>query len=259
MTLIVKSLNVQIDGFEIIKEISFSASLGENISIIGPNGAGKTTLLRALAGLNDFSGSVIVNGNNIKNISTVKRAALVSYVAQVSDITGDIVVRHFLELSRFHTSKPWEKLSILDMELIENALNITHTKEFEKREMSTLSGGERQRVLIAGAIVQDTPLILLDEPLNYLDPVQRDKVSQLIRKIADTGKTVITVTHEINEAFSFSSRIIAISKGDIAADGSSKDIINSGVLEKVFSTSFHKLTHPETNRPLMFPKGGGNE
>ncbi|HQJ59595.1 MAG TPA: ABC transporter ATP-binding protein [bacterium] len=259
MTLIIKSLNVQIDGFKIIKNISFSASLGENISIIGPNGAGKTTLLRAVAGLVDFKGTVFINGNDTGKIDILKRAALVSYVAQLSDITGDITVRHFLELSRFHSLKPWASLTVLEKRLIENALNITHTKEFEKREMSTLSGGERQRVLIAGAIVQDTPLILLDEPLNYLDPVQRDKVSQLIKKIADTGKTVITVTHEINEAFSFSSRIIAMSKGDIAADGSSENIINSGVLEKVFSTSFHKLTHPETNRPLMFPKGGGNE
>jgi len=254
-----EGLKVEIGGITIINDISFSASLGENISIIGPNGAGKTTLLRALAGLNDFSGSVIVKGNNIKTISAAKRASLVAYVAQVADINGDITVRHFLELSRFHTSKPWEKISVLELELIENAMNITHTKEFEKRDMSTLSGGERQRVLIAGAIVQDTPVILLDEPLNYLDPVQRDKVSQLIKKIADTGKTVITVTHEINEAFSFSSRIIAISKGNIAADGSSENIINSGVLEKVFLTSFYKMIHPGTNMTLMFPKGRVNE
>ncbi|HQO93229.1 MAG TPA: ABC transporter ATP-binding protein, partial [bacterium] len=81
----------------------------------------------------------------------------------------------------------------------------------------------------------------------------------LIKKTAETGKTVITVTHEINEAFSFSSRIIAISKGNIAADGSSENIINSGIIEKVFSTSFHKLIHPGTNTTLMFPKGSSNE
>lgn len=255
MMLKVDSLKVQIEGFEIIKNISFSASSGENISIIGPNGAGKTTLLRAVAGLADCIGSVIINGNNIKNTDTVKRAALVSYVAQVSDITGDIAVRSFLELSRFHHLKPWKSLSAVEEQLIENAMDITQTKEFQKRELSTLSGGERQRVLIAGAIVQDTPLILLDEPLNYLDPVQREKVSQLIRKIADTGKTVITVTHEINEAISFSSRILAISGGSLIFDGDVKDLINSAVLEKVFSTSFVKLIHPETNSPMFFPKG----
>ncbi|HQI05001.1 MAG TPA: ABC transporter ATP-binding protein, partial [bacterium] len=86
MTLIIKSLNVQIDGFKIIKNISFSASLGENISIIGPNGAGKTTLLRAVAGLVDFKGTVFINGNDTGKIDILKRAALVSYVAQLSDI-----------------------------------------------------------------------------------------------------------------------------------------------------------------------------
>ncbi|MGI6395532.1 MAG: ABC transporter ATP-binding protein [bacterium] len=255
----VEKVSVKIKEAEILKDISFTLSAGESVAIIGPNGAGKTTLLRAVAGLNRFSGSIFVNGCNVSTLSFAKRAELLSFVAQIADIAGDVKVSHFLELARFHAHKPWERLDMRELQLIKDAENMTETGEFKNRKIGTLSGGERQRVLIAGAIVQNSPLILLDEPLNYLDPAQREKTCKLIKKISEKGKTVLTVTHEINEAFSFASRIIAIDKGKMVFDGGGDELLNSNVLEEIFSSRFHKFTHPETNKPLVFPIGDRNE
>lgn len=249
----VSSLSVEIEKKRIISEINFKAEKGENISIVGPNGAGKTTLLRAVTGLVEFNGSIEIDGTDISLLNSKEKAAKICMVGQGLDISGDISVRSFLELSRYCYRKSWEKLNKKDSDIISESMELTDCSKFANREIGSLSGGEKQRVLIAGAIAQDSPVILLDEPLTYLDPVQRDKIIKLIDIIAKKGYLVVTVTHEINEALLFSSRILVMDKGNIVFDGSSKELNNSNVLEKVFDTEFYKIIDPVTGRSLMFP------
>jgi ABC-type cobalamin/Fe3+-siderophores transport systems, ATPase components len=251
----IKNLSVAISGKEIIHDISFSAGKSENISLIGTNGAGKTTLLRAVSSLLKHSGSVLANGAEVDSMSEKERAKLISFVPQGAEITGDFEVSHFLELSRYPYRKPWEKLSSEDRAAIEYALELTDTKKFITRKIGTLSGGERQRVLLAGAIAQESDILLLDEPLTYLDPVQRIGISEIIRKIAASGKLVITVTHEINEALVFSDRILALKEGKLVFDGKPKELVESSALKNLFDSEFITLDAPEGGRPLVFPKG----
>ena len=251
----VRSLSVEISGKEIVRDVSFSAEKSENISLIGANGAGKTTLLRALSSLIKHSGNVIANGTDVASMSGKELAKLISFVPQGAEVTGDFEVMHFLELSRYPYRKPWEKISADDRTAIEKALELTDTKKFADRKIGTLSGGERQRVLIAGAIAQESEILLLDEPLTYLDPVQRIGISEIIRKIAASGRLVITVTHEINEALVFSDRILALCGGRLVFDGKPDELVGNGVLETLFNSGFVSFGSVADGRRLVFPTG----
>ena len=251
----VRSLSVEISGKEIVRDVSFSAEKSENISLIGANGAGKTTLLRALSSLIKHSGNVIANGTDVASMSGKELAKLISFVPQGAEVTGDFEVMHFLELSRYPYRKPWEKISADDRTAIEKALELTDTKKFADRKIGTLSGGERQRVLIAGAIAQESEILLLDEPLTYLDPVQRIGISEIICKIAASGRLVITVTHEINEALVFSDRILALCGGRLVFDGKPDELVGNGVLETLFKSGFVSFGSVADGRRLVFPTG----
>ena len=250
----VKNISVSIDGKEIIKSISFSVEKSENIALIGTNGAGKTTLLRAVSSLIEHSGNVFANGTDVASLKEKEKAKLISFVPQGAEIKGDFEVSHFLELSRYSYMKPWEKLSEEDRAAIGKAVDLTGTAEFMKRRIATLSGGERQRVLIAGAIAQESSILLLDEPLTYLDPVQMIEISEIIRKIAASGRLVITVTHEINEALVFSDRILALKNGRLVFDGTPETLLQSGTLETLFDCGFVTLGTAENGRNLVFPQ-----
>ena len=249
----VKNVSVNIGGKEIVRDISFSAGKFENIALVGTNGAGKTTLLRALSSLLEHSGEVTVSGADVSSLSEKEKAKLISFVPQGAEITGDFEVRRFLELARYPYRKPWEKFSDRDFAAINEAAELTDTAKFMDRKTGTLSGGEMQRVLIAGAIAQESSVLFLDEPLTYLDPVQRIIVSEIIRKVAKTGRLVLTVTHEINEALVFSDRILAMKAGTLVFDGTPRLFLESGVLSGLFDCDFVTFGNTPDGRDLVFP------
>ena len=252
--LTVKDLALGYEGHVIRQNVNFSIDQGDYLCIVGENGAGKTTLLRAVSTLLKHSGSVLANGVEVASMSERERAKLISFVPQGAEITGDFDVSHFLELSRYPYRKPWEQLSAEDKAAIEKALELTGTRKFLSRKIGTLSGGERQRILIAGAIAQDSEILLLDEPLTYLDPVQRIGISEIIRKTAASGKLVITVTHEINEALVFSDRILALKEGRLVFDGTPDELVKSGELKTLFNSDFMTFGAFSEGKSLVFPQ-----
>lgn len=234
MLLEVRGLSVKIGKKQIVDGVSFGVEAGENVAVIGANGAGKTTMLRAIAGLNDYSGSIFADGEEMRSVTPLLRARKISYVPQGGAVDGDFTVAQFVELSRFPYRKPWETLTPEDRAAVERGLKLTETLEFAGRRLSTLSGGERQRVVLAGAIAQDTPILLLDEPLTFLDPRQRRTVSEITHRIVEGGRTVITVTHEIKEALLYSTRILALAGGKLLFDGTPKGLADASVLNRLF-------------------------
>ena len=234
MLLEVRGLSVKIGKKNIVDGISFGVEAGENVAVIGANGAGKTTMLRAIAGLSDYSGSIFADGVDMRSITPLQRARRISYVPQGGAVDGDFTVAQFVELSRFPYRKPWEPLTPEDRAAVEQGLKLTETLEFTERRLSTLSGGERQRVVLAGAIAQDTPVLLLDEPLTFLDPRQRRTVSEITRRIVESGRTVIMVTHEIKESLLYSKRILALAGGKLVFDGNPKELEEALILNRLF-------------------------
>ena len=238
MLLEVRGLSVKIGRKKIVDDVSFGVDAGENVAVIGANGAGKTTMLRAIAGLNDYSGSILADGVEMRSITPLQRARRISYVPQGGAVDGDFTVAQFAELSRFPYRKPWESLTQEDRAAVERGLELTETLEFAERRLSTLSGGERQRVVLAGAIAQDTPILLLDEPLTFLDPRQRRTVSEITHRIVESGRTVITITHEIKESLLYSTRILALAGGKLVFDGDPGGLEKDSVLNRLFGLDF---------------------
>lgn len=238
----VKNLCLDIDGREILKDVSAVFPRGEITTIIGKNGCGKTTMLRAVAGLNKIkSGRIYYNDEDLTALSVKKHARIVAFLPQSREIPA-VSVRSLVSHGRFpHLDFP-RVLTDKDREIIESSMELFGVKEYAERSLNTLSGGQRQKVYLAMAVCQDTPVVLLDEPATYLDIAQQLEVTDIARKIAKMGKTVIMVHHDIPQAVRYSDSIVLMDKGKAVFQGSGEELCASKLIERVFSVKTY-MTH----------------
>lgn len=216
----------------VLSEISLSVPKGTLISVIGKNGSGKSTLLKTVIGIiNAKSGEMLVDGES--ELSRQSMAKKVSYLAQgksVSDMTVEQLVLH----GRFpHLSYP-RRYSKKDREISSAALRQMGIADIAGTPLSALSGGMRQKAYIAMALAQDTDYILLDEPTTYLDISNQVELMKILRSLADRGKGIVAVMHDLPLAFGFSDRIAVIKDAKIAAFDTSQKICDSGIVQEVF-------------------------
>lgn len=216
----------------VLSEISLSVPKGKLISVIGKNGSGKSTLLKTVIGIiNAKSGEMLVDGES--ELSRQSMAKKVSYLAQgksVSDMTVEQLVLH----GRFpHLSYP-RRYSKKDREISSAALRQMGIADIAGTPLSALSGGMRQKAYIAMALAQDTDYILLDEPTTYLDISNQVELMKILRSLADRGKGIVAVMHDLPLAFGFSDRIAVIKDAKIAAFDTPQKICDSGIVQEVF-------------------------
>lgn len=216
----------------VLSEISLSVPKGTLISVIGKNGSGKSTLLKTVIGIiNAKSGEMLVDGES--ELSRQSMAKKVSYLAQgksVSDMTVEQLVLH----GRFpHLSYP-RRYSKKDREISSAALRQMGIADIAGTPLSALSGGMRQKAYIAMALAQDTDYILLDEPTTYLDISNQVELMKILRSLADRGKGIVAVMHDLPLAFGFSDRIAVIKDAKIAAFDTPQKICDSGIVQEVF-------------------------
>ena len=237
----------------ILKGVNFQVEKGDYLSIIGPNGAGKTTLLRSLNRiLRDGNGDIYLKGLELRKYKQKELARLVSYVPQYGNSMIPYTVYDFVMMGRYSHQPDFGRESCVDKEEVEKALVKTGTKHLSQRIASSLSGGERQKVLIAAALVSDPEILLLDEPTTYLDPKHRSEISQLLKKVnQEMGKTIISVTHDINSALLFSDNVLALKEGIITYYGSIEGLLERNVLEELFEKSFLLIEHPLECKPVV--------
>jgi len=253
----VKDYSFKFGKKETLKKISFSVLEGEHLSIIGPNGAGKTTLLKCLDRiLTGGDGDIKLNGKALKNYSQRDLAKLMSYVPQADGRFFPFTVHEFIMMGRYPHLSPFSSINKTDKDLTFKVLKLTGTTQFADRFLNTLSGGERQKVFIAAALVQEAKIILLDEPTTFLDPKHQDEIHHLLRQLNhEYGLTIISVTHEINNAVHWSDRILALKEGGLVFFGRAKEIMNNEILEKVYEKPFLFVKHPQTGTPVIIPEG----
>ena len=216
----------------VLSEISLSVPKGTLISVIGKNGSGKSTLLKTVIGIiNAKSGEMLVDGES--ELSRQSMAKKVSYLAQgksVSDMTVEQLVLH----GRFpHLSYP-RRYSKKDREISSAALRQMGIADIAGTPLSALSGGMRQKAYIAMALAQDTDYILLDEPTTYLDISNQVELMKILRSLADRGKGIVAVMHDLPLAFGFSDRIAVIKDAKIAAFDTPQKICDSGIVQEIF-------------------------
>jgi iron complex transport system ATP-binding protein len=240
----------------ILRDISVSVHKSDFLSIIGPNGAGKTTLLKCLTRiLSGGSGTITVCGRSLEAYRQKDLAKLVSYVPQLDGRSLPFTVEEFVSLGRYPYLSPFSSLGEEDKKYVQEIMELTSVAEFAGRRMETLSGGERQKVLITAALAQGAQILLLDEPTSFLDYKHQVEINGLLRSLnRSEGKTVVAVTHDINNAVLSSNRVLALKKGETVFMGTTQELMKKSLLESIYETSFLFIEHPGKGLPMIRPE-----
>lgn len=226
------------DEKAVVESVSLEIPKGKITSFIGSNGAGKSTLLSVMSRLiKQTDGSVFLEDKPISAISDNELAKKISILKQSSFINMRLTVRELVEFGRFPYSGG--RLTEEDRETVDRAISYMDLKPSENKDINTLSGGQKQRAFIAMIIAQDTEYILLDEPLNNLDMKHSVQIMKTLRKLADSGKTILLVIHDINFASCYSDYIAALKDGRLSAFGTVEEIINGDSLKDIFDMDFN--------------------
>jgi iron complex transport system ATP-binding protein len=248
----IRNLEVELGGTEILDDVTTEIEDGQFVGLVGPNGAGKTTLLRAIHGvLKPDSGNVYVDSDPVADLSSKEASRRIAVVPQDTGLSFDFPVEEVVAMgrhpyrSRFSGPKP----SIdgdSDRQIVEDAMARTEVERLAERSITAVSGGERQRVLLARALAQDTPALLLDEPTASLDINHQVRTLELVRELADEGKTVVAAIHDLNLAAHYCDELRLLAGGEIRAGGDPEDVLSEDSLESAFDTRAVVSSHPVT-------------
>lgn len=241
-------------GADVVKGISLRFQPGEVTVLAGPNGCGKSTLLRAAARLLPLrGGQVLVDGVDTAGWSSrafARQAALLPQSRPVPEITVEALVLH----GRFPYLGYPRRYSREDREAARQAMERTGVAGLEGVPMAHLSGGQRQKVYLAMALAQDTPVLLLDEPTTFLDIAHQLELAETARTLAEEGKAVVMVLHDLNLALSCAHRVAVLEEGQLRRVGAPEEIYASGVLEKVFQVRAHSVETAKGERQYLFSR-----
>jgi iron complex transport system ATP-binding protein len=243
------------------QDINVVARQGELIALLGPNGCGKSTLLRTLSGLqHPVSGAVKVYApgvnadacTEVRQLSPLERAKSMALVLTDTVRLGYLTVEQLVEMGRHPYTTFSGNLHRSDRDRVSAALEAVHLETYRQRLVAELSDGERQRVLIAKALAQDTPLILLDEPTSFLDLPNRIEIMLLLRALASKeGKCIVLSTHEIDLALKVADRLWLMDGGNGLREGTPDALLKDGSLASVFHGDAFGFD-PETGRVVFF-------
>lgn len=219
----------------ILDSISFSVNQGEKIALLGLNGSGKSTLLKIISGiLQPNDGDVILNHQYLKEMQPRLRGQTVTFLSQSLSVLFSYTVEDFIKMGRY----PWQKTFMLhqnDILKVRTVMSDLELMELKDREYSTLSGGEQQRVRLARCLVQDSPLILLDEPLTHLDIKQKESFMNLICQSKHVeNKAILCVLHDLSKIESYFDRVLILSDSHLVFDGPAKEAINPERVKNIF-------------------------
>ena len=215
----------------VLKDVTATFEKGKVTGIIGVNGCGKSTLLKAMLGLIPSDGSISLDGCNLQDMPRKVIAKKSAYLSQ-GKTTPDMTVEQLVLHGRFpHLNYP-RHYTKQDHEIARSAMEQMGIADLAQKPLGTLSGGMRQNAYIAMALTQDTDYILLDEPTTYLDISHQLGLMQTLRKLADGGKGIVTVMHDLPLAFTFCHRILLLGNGQIIAGGTPREVC--GDVENIF-------------------------
>jgi iron complex transport system ATP-binding protein len=253
----INSLSVAYGHRLALDNVSFSVREGEVVALIGPNGAGKSTLIRAASGaLPARSGSVHVEGVNLRHLSVVERARRLAVVPQARNLPPAFTVYETVLLGRTPYLGWMGQASDLDRECAWRALERTQLTALAERRVGELSGGEQQRVLMARALAQETPILLLDEPTTHLDLQHQAEVLNLARSLASHHhKAVLMALHDLNLAGLYADRVVMLVNGRTQVVGAPHEVLTEQNLTAAYRVPVHVVTHPEYGSPLVLPDG----
>jgi iron complex transport system ATP-binding protein len=213
-----QALAWHVGSAEVVRDVSFEAAEGEFIALMGRNGAGKSTVLDLIAGMRrPTAGTILLDGRPLHTWTATERAVRVGHLPQTVRAELPFTVEQLVLMGRYPHADRWFE-SDADRRAAVRAMTTCDCLVFRDRGVSTLSGGERQRVLLAACLAQEPRLLLLDEPSTFLDVDQQLRCFSLLRDEATSGRACIAVTHDVNLALTFCTRIIVLANTTVACD-----------------------------------------
>ena len=234
-SLAVRSLSVDLGGRTILHEVSLAVPSGAWFGVIGPNGAGKSTLLRAIAGLVPARGDVLLGDAVAASLRPRDRARLVAIVAQRPSLPAAMNVADYVLLGRSPYIRYFDTETRTDMDAAARALERLDIGSFADRPLGTLSGGEQQRVVLARALAQATPVLLLDEGTAALDVGSQQQVLELVSDLRDEdGLTVVSAMHDLTLAAQYADTVALIEGGRVIESGSPELVIREDLVRSAY-------------------------
>ena len=251
--LLLDHVSVGYGGSAVVEDLVLEARPGEVTGLIGPNGAGKTTVIRvASRALRPWAGSVRVDGKDPYVLRARETARIVAVVPQDIPWTFSYSALEMVAMGRAPHHSPWGGGDATDWKAVRRAMDATGISHLSDRPFEELSGGERQAVVLAQALAQDTPVLLLDEPTTHLDLRHVVDILTLVRSMARSeGKTVLAIFHDVNLASAYCDRVYALFRGGVAMAGSPREVITPQLLREIFGIEAEVVSTGASGRPAV--------
>jgi len=252
-SLALESVDMGYRDLTVLRGVTLEVVPGEVLAVIGPNGVGKSTIVRVASGrLPPLSGRVGINGSSLHELSPSARAQLVSVVPQATNLPPTFRALDVVLMGRTPYLGWFETESQEDRKLAREAMARTETLDMAERPIEELSGGEQQRLLIARALVQASPIMLLDEPTAHLDLRHQDRVLGLVRRLAkERDLAVLMALHDLNLVSKFADRVVLLSDGVVRRIGDPEEVLDSDLLAEAYGIRIDVVPSPVDGKPLV--------
>lgn len=252
----VKNLSFSYGESKVLDQVSFTADRGELLSVLGPNGVGKSTLFRCILGLlTPTEGQILVKGERVDHMAPSALARRIAYIPQSHDpvfhysVFDMVLMGTTAQTGLFSAPKKEHTL------MVEEALEKLGISHLAQRSYRTLSGGERQLVLIARAMVQKAKVLLMDEPSASLDFGNRILVMNRVKELCKEGYCVIQTTHDPEQAYLYSEKLLALHKGKVLAYGSPREIFDAQMISNLYGVEVELCDIKNDALRVCIPKG----
>ena len=246
-------LTVSYDGHAAVHPLSLTVPSGGWLCLIGPNGAGKSSALRAACGLVDHGGLVRVGDIDTATMSTRRRARAIAFVPQIPILPADMTVSEYVLLGRSPFISYFGVASAHDRAMAAEVLAELDLNDFAQRRLETLSGGERQRIVLARAIAQGSPVLLLDEPTSALDIGHQQQALELVDRMRhERGLTVVSAMHDLTLAGLYADRLALLHEGRLVAEGSPAEVLRAEILSEFYGVSV-RVHYEDDGTAIVIP------
>ena len=248
----VRDLTVSFGDVPVVAGVDLRVERGELVGLVGPNGAGKTTVIRAIKGtLAPDSGAVRLDGDSAADLSAREAGRRVAGVPQETSLAFDFRVRHVVEMGRTPHLGRFDGHGADDDRAVREAMDAAGVARFADRSIAEVSGGERQRVLLARALAQGTPALLLDEPTASLDANHAVRTLELVRDLVDDGRGALAAIHDLDMAARYCDRIVVLANGGVRAAGPPGEVLTADALRTAFDAEAFVGRNPATGTPAV--------
>ena len=248
-----ESAGLVLDGRAIVKSVSLEVFPGEVLALVGPNGAGKSSILSLLAGDSvATTGRAMLGDKDVTKYRPDEAARLRAVLLQANQVSFPFSVEEVVEMGR----APWARTPQIaeDDDAIEEALRLADVGHLSERVFTQLSGGERARVSLARVLAQRTPLVLLDEPTAALDLKHQESVMETLRGLANQGRAVVVVIHDLSVAAGYADRVAMVVEGKLEAIGSPSEVIVAERVSRVYGVEVDIEQVGNPPRPVVLPR-----